>query len=180
MKKIILSLLALILIAGVVSAQTADFLTPSVETVCDNQIGAAFGLCNAYCEAMDCHLDNPQASLAACPKVLDRYVRITGASPPCENACPCTVSVEFSDLVTGVSVIDSCEISTDYIEVISGDLVGAIDLGPPPECGVFSDDIDLHLEITEAQLDVCSNLLLDAIDAQNIECDEDDPGGPVS
>ncbi len=31
--------------------------------------GEEFGLCNAYCEAMDCDGDNPQASAKACEKV---------------------------------------------------------------------------------------------------------------
>ena len=41
---------------------TPDGQPPSMETVCDGQSGAAFGLCNAYCEAMDCDSPDPQAS----------------------------------------------------------------------------------------------------------------------
>ena len=43
-------------------AQTPDGLTPSEETVCDRYEGNAFGLCNAYCEAMDCDSVNHTAS----------------------------------------------------------------------------------------------------------------------
>ena len=70
-------------------AQTPDGQTPAQEDVCAGQIGAAFGLCNAYCEAMDCDSVNAQASDKACEKVLDRFLNIVGvALPPCEVQCP--------------------------------------------------------------------------------------------
>ena len=77
--------------SGLGFAQTPDGETPSVETVCDTQVGAAFGLCNAYCEAMDCDYAEPQASEQACNRVFDRFMNITGEMPPCEmpvNHCP--------------------------------------------------------------------------------------------
>lgn len=64
------------------SAQTPDGSTPSEEAVCDGLSGALFGLCNAYCEALDCDtgLSNP----TACAKVLANYQqRSGGANPPC-------------------------------------------------------------------------------------------------
>ena len=65
------------------SAQTPDGDTPAVETVCDGESGAAFGLCIAYCEAMDC--DNlPEASMYACESVRRTFNRITGGDVPCE------------------------------------------------------------------------------------------------
>src|SRR5262249_14691769 len=36
------------------SAKTPDDMPPSQEQVCSGLQGAAFGLCNAYCEAQDC------------------------------------------------------------------------------------------------------------------------------
>ena len=48
----------LLLAATAAIAQTPDWMTPAVETICDNESGAAYGLCNAYCEAMDCELAN--------------------------------------------------------------------------------------------------------------------------
>ncbi len=67
----------------VASAQTPDGQTPAVETVCDGESGAAFGLCDAYCEAMDC--DNlPEASLYACERVRSTFNRLTGRDVPCE------------------------------------------------------------------------------------------------
>ncbi len=70
----------------VASAQTPDGQTPAVETVCDGETGAAFGLCNAYCEAMDCD-SLPEASLGACEAVRGQFNRITGRDLPCEFPC---------------------------------------------------------------------------------------------
>jgi len=50
-------------------AQTPDEETPAEEVVCDGEVGAAFGLCNAFCEAMDCDSDSPRASEQACDRV---------------------------------------------------------------------------------------------------------------
>jgi len=103
-----LTILCFCLLASFASAalaQTPDGDPPSVETDCDGEIGAAFGLCNAYCEAMDCDCptaDNPtcepQASQTACARVKERYQRKSGndhlpcedtAPPPPPATCPC-------------------------------------------------------------------------------------------
>lgn len=47
-------------------AKTPDGRTPAEETVCDGEVGAAYGLCNAYCEAMDCDDPNHRASDQGC------------------------------------------------------------------------------------------------------------------
>ena len=85
---------------GAVFAQTPDGETPAEELICADQAGAAFGLCNAYCEAMDCHLaydydpdTSPKASMTACTKVESRYVQITGTPLECapggsDDSCP--------------------------------------------------------------------------------------------
>lgn len=67
-------------------ANTPDDETPAVEDVCAGEVGPAYGLCNAYCEAMDCHLgDDAQASETACDKILQKYIDHTGLMPPCES-----------------------------------------------------------------------------------------------
>lgn len=71
-------------IPGTSMAQTPDGVPPSEETVCDELEGAAFGLCNAYCEAMDCDSEEPKASERACDRLFDRYMNKTGEEPPCE------------------------------------------------------------------------------------------------
>lgn len=83
------SLLFVILFSIYAQAQTPDGQTPAEETVCDGETGAAFGLCNAYCEAMDCDSDTPQASEKACSKVAEKFENLTGGSLPCEENCPC-------------------------------------------------------------------------------------------
>ena len=89
--------------AGAALAQTPDHMPPSRETVCDNETGAAYGLCNAYCEAMDCELANdgdpltaPKASSTACTKVRTKFQNITGRDVPCELPCPCLGIPKFN------------------------------------------------------------------------------------
>jgi len=53
--------------------------------VCDGERGRAFGLCNAYCEAMDCDWDL-DASEDDCADVKSNYQRLTGEDElPCEQ-----------------------------------------------------------------------------------------------
>ena len=99
-------------------AQTPDWMTPAVETICDNESGAAFGLCNAYCEAMDCELANdgdpqtePAASQNACDKVRGKYQHYTGKDLPCEVSCPCNdpeVNQIWVDITNGDIPLDFC------------------------------------------------------------------------
>jgi len=88
--------------AAPAAAQTPDGLPPALETVCDGETGAAFGWCNAYCEAMDCELANdndpatePKASATACSKVRTKFQQATGRDLPCEVSCPCTDLPEY-------------------------------------------------------------------------------------
>lgn len=54
---------------------------------CDSLQGAAYGLCIAYCEAMDCDSDYPRASETACERVMGNYQRALGddSFPPCSQ-----------------------------------------------------------------------------------------------
>ena len=85
MKSIVaLVLFGLFLSIGITShAQTPDEETPAVEDVCDGQVGAAYGLCTAYCEAMDCDSDEPRATEKACARVATKFENITGEMLPC-------------------------------------------------------------------------------------------------
>ena len=68
----------------VLSAKTPDGVPPSQETVCSGLTGAAFGLCNAYCEAQDCDV-HPRPS---CAHLKRNFERITGSSVfPCDLFC---------------------------------------------------------------------------------------------
>lgn len=83
-------------------AQTPDEYTPAVEWVCDGVFDdLSFGICNAYCEAMDC--DNPdrvKANDKACLAHARKWEKIAGPIPlPCnENAkISLTKSVNAAD-----------------------------------------------------------------------------------
>jgi hypothetical protein len=66
-------------------AQTSDGTPPSQEDVCDGLSGEAFGLCIAYCEALDC--DSVDGDRTACQSLRRNFERVTG-SPifPCDEA----------------------------------------------------------------------------------------------
>ena len=83
----------------------ASALTPE-EDVCGDYTDDAWGLCNAFCTAMDCEGDARNASLQACGRVAENFMRATeGKSLPCiKNAaptntqagsCPCNFSLPF-------------------------------------------------------------------------------------
>ena len=57
LKTSIVSLIATLCVVSGASALghgTPDGVTPAVEDICSGLQGAAYGLCNAYCEAQDC------------------------------------------------------------------------------------------------------------------------------
>lgn len=99
--------LLLLLCSGVVLAKTPDGQPPSEETVCDvlREPGITpglFGLCNAYCEAQDCHLYSEADRPRSCERLLHNYNRKkTDSDPdmPCADAiCPCLAGVDLEDL----------------------------------------------------------------------------------
>lgn len=55
-------------------------------TSCEEYSGALKGLCNAYCEAMECAGDEPNASEQACETVRGNFIKKGGGELPCE---PC-------------------------------------------------------------------------------------------
>lgn len=64
-----------------------DGQTPSEESVCDALTGAAFGLCNAYCEATDCGDGVNYASFQACASLQRNWRKKTGLDEfPCDCA----------------------------------------------------------------------------------------------
>ncbi len=74
---------ALLLMAPPTSAQTLS---------CSDELGAALGLCQSYCEAMDCD-GVPQATQAACDSVQAKWFRQTGI-----NEIPCGAGSAPGDL----------------------------------------------------------------------------------
>jgi hypothetical protein len=67
---------------------TRDGSPPAEEMVCDDAglVGAAYGLCVAYCEANDC---DTFPDSQACDRLFDNYVKLTGEeSLPCDEVTP--------------------------------------------------------------------------------------------
>lgn len=79
--KILLSLLMAIMFLGGQAAANEG-------NICDGEVGAAKGLCIAYCLSLDCESANPSASAEACASVLANYILINEDYPPCSNPCP--------------------------------------------------------------------------------------------
>ena len=69
---------------------TPDESPPAEETVCDDLIGAAYGLCVAFCEANDCdQFPRKKGNKKACESLRANYARITGELAfPCETVTP--------------------------------------------------------------------------------------------
>ena len=71
-------------------------------------LGEEFGLCNAYCEAMDCDADNPQASAKACEKVKAKFETLAfDPVLPCladqSGNTPPTLDLDFGTDGTGAT-----------------------------------------------------------------------------
>jgi hypothetical protein len=162
--------------AGAALAQgTPDGQPPASETVCDMEKGAAFGLCNAYCEAMDCDSANPQASATACTKVRNKFQQTTGHDVPCEVpkvTCPCNnpaVNQPFADTVAGLRVILTCSVSS-FSGSISLTLSPFGNAGADPSsgaCGAFDGQTEATT-LEEGQL--CFQLLAQAAANQGVPC----------
>ena len=69
-----------------VMAQTSDGATPAEETVCDGLDEVMFGICIAYCEAMDCDNPDHKASNKACQNKVQSWAGMAGDVPlPCNE-----------------------------------------------------------------------------------------------
>lgn len=176
----------LLICSGAALAQTPDGYPPALETVCDMETGAAYGHCNAYCEAMDCELANdsdpltePKASATACSKVRSKFEQTTGRNLPCEVSCPCAdpaVSFYFSEVLAGNISISSCWTEPgrgmlDGIEINSPDFppgswVYAVLLPFGWLCGGPEDG----LPISPEQGQYCAQLLEQEANSQSVTC----------
>jgi hypothetical protein len=152
---------------------TPDGQPPSEETVCSSLDGVLFGLCNAYCEAMDCDSPQPQASPTACARVLGNFMKHSGGQPPpCAVTCPCPESLPlFADLVAGNVDVQQC-IVDDLSQVTSvvtptGTFVLVNQTAAPPYC---SANLTQFLQITPQEAAVCQQLLQQAATQQGVVC----------
>lgn len=163
----------LLICSGAALAQgTPDWMTPAEETICDGETGAAFGLCNAFCEAMDCDSANAQASPTACTKVKDKFTNVTGRPflpcqtcppPPAGTTCPCVDAFPDFTLVLDSPTMNCFEFGTFATKEVSFGAIAASCSALPPYgvfCGVRIGDTDpLILTITPEEGAACTQLI---------------------
>ncbi len=169
----VLSLGLLALAVPALAKGTPDGKPPSEETVCDGLKGALFGLCNAYCEAMDCDSPNHHASDTACAQVLDNYMKHSGGQPPpCAVTCPCPGSLPlFATLVAGDVEVQQCiaDSSSQVTSVVTpaGTFALVNQSAAPPFCSV---NLTQFLEVTPAEAVACQKLLVQVAASQGVAC----------
>ena len=98
--RLYVSPLLIALLTALLIPISAGAQTPFEESVCDGLSGASWGLCNAYCEVMDC--DSAKASPQACSRVLENFAKHSDEPIPCAAVecqfdvsgtyCPCNTS----------------------------------------------------------------------------------------
>jgi hypothetical protein len=158
MNKLIAALIACVtlgfLMTAVAFAKTPDGQTPADETVCEEaELGGALkGLCNAYCEAMDCDAD-PNANINACESVHGKFLKKSGGIE-----LPCVIPpVPDTDGDSVPDDVDNCAYTPNDQADADGDAVGdACD--NCPQTG-NSDQADLDLDGIG---DACDNCPADA------------------
>jgi hypothetical protein len=166
----LLALCVSVVFASSASAKTPDGKTPATETVCDNETGSAFGLCNAYCEALDCSDPNQRASKQACITIKGNFERMTGRPLPCAVTCPCDSLLHlFADISKGVVQVQECIAyeSLLYVATTGGDYALVTD-GPPASCSVNGEAP--YVALTETERLVCRVALRTAVESRGVHC----------
>jgi hypothetical protein len=150
--------------------KTPDKQPPSQETVCSNEKGAAFGLCNAYCEAMDCTDPNQHASDEGCNAVKREFEQLTGRPMPCAVQCPCNDMLAlFASISKKTVKVEQCTFAPNVLYVVTnaGDFALISD-GPPPLCSANGEAP--FVELTDSELLACRVALRKAAEAQGVTC----------
>jgi hypothetical protein len=157
----------LLLLAVPAVAKTPDGKPPSVETVCDGYKGAAYGLCNSYCEARDCDDPRVHASDRSCAVTEAKFLKMTGeplvcSSGPPAAACKATAAADaVADLGDGypdLSVLDNDTVQSAAGAPIAP--VGGIGVVTPAAGVTVNPDGTLTIsptvtDITEFTYEVC-------------------------
>lgn len=156
LKNSLLSLIfaSLAMLGLTANAQTPDGMTPAEEDICTKwgYQGKVNGLCNAYCEAMDCDSNEAQASDRACLRIYDKIIGELGGTPfpSCEDSdddgvpngvdnCPNLANASSQDADgDNDGVGDACDNCADIVnpdQVDSdGDGIGDACAAPPAVC----------------------------------------------
>ena len=172
MRKSLWTLVLSVLVVGTSAfAKTPDGQTPAHETVCDNETGAAYGLCVSYCEAKDCTDPNQRASEQGCESVRENFEKHTGRPLPCTMTCPCPEILElFEDIVSREVIVTRCIADDDvlFLRTIDGD-AAFVENGPPANCNVNMDP-GQTVALTDVEALVCRVTLRRAVEAMGVEC----------
>lgn len=96
----------------------APAVAKKTPTVCDDLSGKAYGLCNAYCEELDCDWD-PNASEPKCDNLRSRYSSITG-----EEEFPSVLQI-FAEYTAENDDYSACGFGPSDV----GDRFGVLDVG---------------------------------------------------
>lgn len=166
----ILVFCALVFGAVAVSAKTPDGKTPSEETICDNEEGAAYGLCVAYCEAMDCTDPNQHASDQGCQSVKTNFEKHTERPLPCLINCPCAATLQlFASIANGTVHVQECIEFPDLLYVRTDAGEANIESGESSNCNV-NGQLPLTVQLTPAENLACRISLRRAVEAQGVTC----------
>lgn len=156
---------------------TPDEEPPAAESVCDDYTGNQRGLCNAYCEAMDCDSTVTQASDKACDRVLDMLLAIDPEFPYCGSSngtgCPCADGVDGSpplwNITSDLDVSNATNIvvviyNLDSDLAIQNNVTGSIyDSGSSSidnyYCALHTMEASQSIVLNEAEFGVCNGLL---------------------
>lgn len=168
MRKTLILFACTILCSSFAGAQTTD-------SVCDGEQGAAYGLCNAFCDAMDCDSDDPQASETACNKVKSKFQQVTGNEPPCLTpavTCPCIEEVPGFLAAANSTVIncyDGLALGPNYVlSLITSE--GDIFVTTDPNVRSCSIQSVPAVFITPEENQACIDFLRAKADAADVPC----------
>jgi hypothetical protein len=107
-------------------------------SACDGLSGAAWGLCNAFCETLDCDGNNTKAAPQACSRILANFTQHSDEPIPCAPVeCPCFAPAAVDELV------EYCREQSSPVECTH--FVGVEPNGP----GDLIDDIDITCFVPE-------------------------------
>jgi hypothetical protein len=121
-----------------------SFSEARAESACEDAglEASVLGLCNAYCDAMDCTSASANASDTACEAVKSEYLVTTGhSSLPCEEpkTCKCLNPAILLDRISKISEPEYvCYADTDYTPYSYVEYI--VESGGVPQIGMGMED----------------------------------------
>ncbi len=151
------------------------FAAPMLQAeVCDGQIGAAYGLCTAYYDAVHCQQEPADGQSKACEKIARNFLEITGIDITTLDGCPCFNASDIDLLVqtcsdreqdvgcfeNAASTSLGCDIGGGTLAYIAGS--NNESWGSAPHC-ILRDPVDndpyINPEVTLVERNACLAIL---------------------